>query len=128
MIVFTESMLIPALTPSRPNSVRPPRGRADARSRSGRRSGVYADLRQARRYVWKKEAADRLLSFYTFGMIANGFAWDLQSLLVFRALQGLGMNSSEAEHIRSVSALPFLLFGWRTSTSQCWSPLKATTN
>ncbi len=31
------------------------------------------------------------MTFYTFGVIANGFAWNLQSLLGFRALQGLGM-------------------------------------
>ena len=31
------------------------------------------------------------MTFYTFGVIANGFAWNLPSLLGFRALQGLGM-------------------------------------
>ncbi|MGB8311809.1 MAG: MFS transporter [Halobacteriota archaeon] len=31
------------------------------------------------------------MTLYTFGVTANGFAWNLQSLLGFRALQGLGM-------------------------------------
>jgi MFS family permease len=28
---------------------------------------------------------------YPFGVIANGFAWNIQSILIFRALQGLGL-------------------------------------
>ena len=31
------------------------------------------------------------MTLYTFGVIGNGFAWNLQSLLGFRAVQGLGM-------------------------------------
>ena len=31
------------------------------------------------------------MALYTVGVIANGFAWNIQSLLVFRALQGLGL-------------------------------------
>jgi len=31
------------------------------------------------------------MALYTFGVIANEFAWNIQSLLVFRALQGLGL-------------------------------------
>jgi len=31
------------------------------------------------------------MTFYTIGVTANGFAWNLQSLIVFRALQGIGL-------------------------------------
>ena len=39
----------------------------------------------------KKKFLIVCMAFYTFGVTANGFAWNLQSLLCFRALQGLGM-------------------------------------
>jgi MFS family permease len=31
------------------------------------------------------------MALYTVSVIANGFAWNIESLLVFRALQGLGL-------------------------------------
>ena len=40
----------------------------------------------------KKKLLVICLSLYTLGVIANGFAWNIQSLLAFRALQGLGMG------------------------------------
>jgi EmrB/QacA subfamily drug resistance transporter len=40
----------------------------------------------------KKRLLVICLSLYTLGVIANGFAWNIQSLLAFRALQGLGMG------------------------------------
>jgi len=39
----------------------------------------------------KKKMLLICMALYIFGVIANGFAWNIQSLLVFRALQGLGL-------------------------------------
>jgi EmrB/QacA subfamily drug resistance transporter len=39
----------------------------------------------------KKKMLLICMTLYTFGVTVNGFAWNLQSLLGFRALQGLGM-------------------------------------
>jgi EmrB/QacA subfamily drug resistance transporter len=93
MIMFTESMLIPALTTLQ----------AEFKTTATWASWIltiYLVVGAVFTPIFgklgdtygKKKLLVVCMGFYTFGVIANGFAWNFQSLLVFRALQGLGMG------------------------------------
>ena len=93
MIMFTESMLIPAL----------PTLQAEFNTTATWASWILSIYLVAGAVATpifgklgdtygKKKLLVICLSLYTLGVIANGFAWNIQSLLVFRALQGLGMG------------------------------------
>ncbi|MGZ5539697.1 MAG: MFS transporter [Halobacteriota archaeon] len=93
MIMFTESMLIPAL----------PTLQAEFNTTATWASWILSIYLVAGAVATpifgklgdtygKKKLLVICMSLYTLGVIANGFAWNIQSLLVFRALQGLGMG------------------------------------
>ncbi|MGZ4923189.1 MAG: MFS transporter [Halobacteriota archaeon] len=93
MVMFTESMLIPAL----------PTIQAEFNSTVTWTSWVLSIYLVAGAVFTpifgklgdtygKKKILIICMSLYTLGVIATGFAWNIQSLLVFRALQGLGMG------------------------------------
>jgi EmrB/QacA subfamily drug resistance transporter len=93
MVMFTESMLIPAL----------PTIQAEFNSTVTWTSWVLSIYLVAGAVATpifgklgdtygKKKLLVICMSLYTLGVIATGFAWSIQSLLVFRALQGLGMG------------------------------------
>jgi EmrB/QacA subfamily drug resistance transporter len=92
MVMFTESMLIPAL----------PTLQSEFKTTEAWASWIltiylvvgtiatpiFGKLGDA---FGKKKFLLVCMTLYTFGVTANGFAWNLQSLLGFRALQGMGM-------------------------------------
>ncbi|MGZ4937634.1 MAG: MFS transporter, partial [Halobacteriota archaeon] len=93
MIMFTESMLIPAL----------PTIQAEFNSTATWTSwilSIYLVVGAVSTPIFgklgdaygKKKLLVICMSLYTAGVVANGFAWNIQSLLAFRALQGLGMG------------------------------------
>ena len=93
MVMFTESMLIPAL----------PTIQAEFNSTVTWTSWVLSIYLVAGAVFTpifgklgdtygKKKLLVICMSLYTLVVIATGFAWNIQSLLVFRALQGLGMG------------------------------------
>jgi EmrB/QacA subfamily drug resistance transporter len=93
MIMFTESMLIPAL----------PTLQAEFNTTATWASWILSIYLVAGAVATpifgklgdtygKKKLLVICMSLYTLGVVANGFAWNIQSLLVFRALQGLGMG------------------------------------
>ncbi|MGZ4904435.1 MAG: MFS transporter [Halobacteriota archaeon] len=93
MIMFTESMLIPAL----------PTIQAEFNTTAVWTSwilSIYLIVGAVSTPIFgklgdtygKKKLLVICMSLYTVGVIANGFAWNIQSLLAFRALQGLGMG------------------------------------
>jgi MFS family permease len=93
MVMFTESMLIPAL----------PTIQAEFNSTVTWTSWVLSIYLVAGAVFTpifgklgdtygKKKFLVICMSLYTLGVIATGFAWNIQSLLIFRALQGLGMG------------------------------------
>ncbi len=93
MIMFTESMLIPAL----------PTIQAEFNSTATWTSwilSIYLVVGAVSTPIFgklgdtygKKKLLVICMSLYTAGVIANGFAWNIESLLAFRALQGLGMG------------------------------------
>ncbi|MGZ4901989.1 MAG: MFS transporter [Halobacteriota archaeon] len=93
MIMFTESMLIPSLTTIQ----------AEFNSTATWTSwilSIYLVVGAVSTPIFgklgdtygKKKLLIICMSLYTAGVVANGFAWNIQSLLTFRALQGLGMG------------------------------------
>ncbi len=93
MIMFTESMLIPSLTTIQ----------AEFNSTATWTSwilSIYLVVGAVSTPIFgklgdtygKKKLLVLCMSLYTVGVVANGFAWNIQSLLAFRALQGLGMG------------------------------------
>ncbi len=93
MIMFTESMLIPAL----------PTIQAEFNSTATWTSwilSIYLVVGAVSTPIFgklgdtygKKKLLVICMGLYTAGVVANGFAWNIQSLLTFRALQGLGMG------------------------------------
>lgn len=93
MIMFTESMLIPSL----------PTIQAEFNSTVTWTSwilSIYLVVGAVSTPIFgklgdtygKKKLLVICMSLYTSGVIANGFAWNIESLLAFRALQGLGMG------------------------------------
>ena len=92
MVMFTESMLIPAL----------PTLQAEFNSTATWTAwilSIYLVVGTVSTPIFgklgdshgKKKMLLICMALYTVGVIANGFAWNIQSLLVFRALQGLGL-------------------------------------
>lgn len=92
MVMFTESMLIPAL----------PTLQAEFNSTATWTAwilSIYLVVGTVSTPIFgslgdsygKKKMLIICMALYTFGVIANGFAWNMQSLLCFRALQGLGL-------------------------------------
>jgi len=92
MVMFTESMLIPAL----------PTLQAEFNSTATWTAwilSIYLVVGTVSTPIFgslgdsygKKKMLLICMALYTFGVIANGFAWNMPSLLCFRALQGLGL-------------------------------------
>jgi MFS family permease len=92
MVMFTESMLIPAL----------PTLQAEFNSTATWTAwilSIYLVVGTVSAPIFgklgdshgKKKMLLICMALYTFGVVANGFAWNIQSLLTFRALQGLGL-------------------------------------
>ena len=92
MVMFTEAMIIPAL----------PTLQAEFNTTAAWWSWIvsiyllvsavaipiFAKLGDS---YGKKKFLLVCMTFYTIGVTANGFAWNLPSLIVFRALQGMGL-------------------------------------
>jgi len=93
MVLYTETMIIAALPTIRLSLIPPRRGpRGSCRFTFSSVQWAIPIFGKLGDSYGKKKFLLVALIFYTIGVTGNGFAWSLPSLLVFRAIQGVGLG------------------------------------